>query len=60
VVNRNRSKKTFFTRTGTLMSSCPMSTPASSVPTTVPSAKDPNLSFPMKNPTATVRKMASS
>jgi hypothetical protein len=39
-VNRNRSKKTFFTIAGTLISSCPMRTPASSVPTTVPSEND--------------------
>src|SRR5881397_2095936 len=60
IVNRNRSKKTFFTVAGTLMSSCPMSTPASKVPTTVPRLNVPNRSRPMKKPTARVRKIVSS
>ena len=42
------------------MSSWPMRTPASSVPTTVPRLNEPNRSRPMKKPTARVRKMASS
>jgi hypothetical protein len=37
-----------------------MSTPASSVPTTVPRLNEPSRSFPTKKPTARVRKMASS
>ena len=50
VVKRNRSKKTFFTIAGTLMSSCPMITPASRVPTTIPRLKDPILTRPKKIP----------
>ena len=37
-----------------------MSTPASSVPTTVPRLNVPMRTRPMANPTASVRKMASS
>src|SRR6266540_2808234 len=60
VVNKNRSKKTSFTMAGTLMSSCPMTTPASSVPTTVPRLNEPIRNRPTKKPTASVRKIASS
>src|SRR5262245_51276560 len=42
------------------MSSCPMSTPASSVPTTVPRLNEPMRIRPTAKPTARVRKIASS
>ena len=42
------------------MSSCPMTTPASSVPTTLPRLNEPMRSRPMTKPTASVRKIASS
>ena len=49
-----------FTIDGTLMSSCPIKTPASSVPTTIPRPKLPNLTRPIRKPSASVRKIASS
>ena len=42
------------------MSSCPMSTPAMSVPRTLPNLKDPIRIRPITKPTASVRKIASS
>jgi hypothetical protein len=59
-VKRKRSKKIVFTMAGTLMSSCPIRTPARSVPTTIPRLKLPNLTRPIRKPIASVRKIASS
>src|SRR5262245_56687346 len=42
------------------MSSCPTTTPASSVPTTLPRLKPPKRRRPIVNPMASVRKIASS
>ncbi len=60
VVKRKSKKKIDFTVEGTLMFNCPITTPASSVPTTVPRLKLPILTRPIRNPTARVRKTASS
>src|SRR5687768_18039967 len=60
VANRKRSKKTTLTTVGTSMPSCPMSTPASRVPTTLPTRKEPIFRRPSTNPPASVRKIASS
>jgi hypothetical protein len=59
-VKRKRSKKTFLTTGSTLILSCPMTTPASNVPTTVPRLNEPKRNRPIVNPTARVRKIVSS
>jgi len=60
VLKRKRRKKTDFTVPGTLMPSWPIRTPARRVPTTVPGLKLPIFTLPRRNPTARVRKTASS